>query len=463
MQKNKSIDNLLHDVLGKNVKRKVNYLKNYYNICTSEELFGAISPYLPKLNDEKIKSKALCSKYNKIRIKVQSKEVKVAKLKKLLQITKKDASIILNKLEVENPLTSSHTDNKSIMSLGSVKTNKPVKSFNFWKNKIIPNKSNGLYVIDNYDKAGSVFDQQDRGTCVANAVVSLLDYLSGNKYSREFLFHQCKMIDGIKDEDGTFMNIPFELLTKKNLIDYGVVPEKIWAYEGEVRSTPHHGPPPERCFSGTRLISSQVVSVRQSNIITDLKTLLLGSNYHEPTPVAMGFEIFESFNNQNSQKNGWITLPLPGEEMAGGHAMLIVGFDDENKVFLVRNSWSSGWATHNKYGYPGHAVIPYKYFEKYAYSGFTIIDFSQQIMGINEEERLYNKSVSKKTNFKKTAKARIINRKGKKIKTTIITIFILVIAFLVLIQFFPKEYYLIRYYIYELYMRAYTFISEIIK
>ena len=51
-------------------------------------------------------------------------------------------------------------------------------------------------------------------------------------------------------------------------------------------------------------------------------------------------------------------MPKQGDTLLGGHAMGIVGYDDSQKLLLVRNSWGTSWAS-NGYGY-----LPYDYFLK---------------------------------------------------------------------------------------------------
>jgi C1A family cysteine protease len=54
-------------------------------------------------------------------------------------------------------------------------------------------------------------------------------------------------------------------------------------------------------------------------------------------------------------KTGKVPMPKKTEKMLGGHAVLAVGYDDTKKVFIVRNSWGSGW------GDKGHFYMPYSY------------------------------------------------------------------------------------------------------
>jgi len=49
-------------------------------------------------------------------------------------------------------------------------------------------------------------------------------------------------------------------------------------------------------------------------------------------------------------------MPAKSEKLLGGHAVLVVGYDDTAKRFVVRNSWGAGWAM------GGYFTIPYDYY-----------------------------------------------------------------------------------------------------
>jgi len=50
-----------------------------------------------------------------------------------------------------------------------------------------------------------------------------------------------------------------------------------------------------------------------------------------------------------------LPMPQPGEGTVGGHAVCCLGYDDQKKMFLVRNSWGPDW------GQAGHFWMPYAY------------------------------------------------------------------------------------------------------
>ena len=69
--------------------------------------------------------------------------------------------------------------------------------------------------------------------------------------------------------------------------------------------------------------------------------------------VAMGFEAYPSFDAIG--KNGMMPMPGAKERSDGGHACLVVGYDDRRQVLIVRNSYGPRW------GDKGYFYMPYAY------------------------------------------------------------------------------------------------------
>ena len=72
-------------------------------------------------------------------------------------------------------------------------------------------------------------------------------------------------------------------------------------------------------------------------------------------PVVIGFDVYESFETIGS--NGIMTYPnLASEQLLGGHAVLLVGYNDDTQRFIARNSWGTSWGDKG-YFYMPYAVI----------------------------------------------------------------------------------------------------------
>jgi hypothetical protein len=68
--------------------------------------------------------------------------------------------------------------------------------------------------------------------------------------------------------------------------------------------------------------------------------------------VAIGLLLTRAFH---ASRDGNIPLPTPGEAFLGGHAVTLVGYDDDRGSFIFRNSWGNRW------GDRGYGYLPYGY------------------------------------------------------------------------------------------------------
>ncbi len=60
-------------------------------------------------------------------------------------------------------------------------------------------------------------------------------------------------------------------------------------------------------------------------------------------PVIFGMRIPKSFKKARAESDSWYAMP--DEKGLYGHAMIVVGFDEERKAFEVMNSWGKDWRT----------------------------------------------------------------------------------------------------------------------
>jgi hypothetical protein len=85
----------------------------------------------------------------------------------------------------------------------------------------------------------------------------------------------------------------------------------------------------------------------------------------EGDPVVIGITVFQSFESAEVAQTGIVPLPQVNEGTIGGHAVLVVGYNDEKQTLLVLNSWSAEW------GQQGYFELPYAYIA-YASDAWTI-------------------------------------------------------------------------------------------
>jgi hypothetical protein len=100
---------------------------------------------------------------------------------------------------------------------------------------------------------------------------------------------------------------------------------------------------------------------RVNNNISDIKRAIIEG------PILFGMMCFEEmFGNL---VNGRIPMPSTPQDEWGGHAVLAVGYNDDNREICIKNSWGTAWGD-NGYGY-----IPYDYLE-YCWDHWAVRDVS---------------------------------------------------------------------------------------
>ena len=75
----------------------------------------------------------------------------------------------------------------------------------------------------------------------------------------------------------------------------------------------------------------------------------------EGYPVLCGVNIYSNFETDDVKETGNIKLPNKDDNLVGGLAITLVGFDEGDKVFIAKNSWGAEW------GDNGYCYIPYDY------------------------------------------------------------------------------------------------------
>jgi len=87
-------------------------------------------------------------------------------------------------------------------------------------------------------------------------------------------------------------------------------------------------------------------------------------------PVIIGFHVYTSFMSTIVARTG--NMPYPNirrERLLGGHAVLLVGYNKNKKVFIARNSWGTSW------GDKGYFYMPFQVIQNQTMSGdFWIIN-----------------------------------------------------------------------------------------
>jgi len=226
--------------------------------------------------------------------------------------------------------------------------------------------------VDYTSKMSPVRDQKNEGTCVAFAsVVGVKEYEDRKEYKKtielspRYLYSQCKQIDDIPDEEGTYPRVAMKVLLK-----YGVCPESFWPYRPY--QTNDHKPGADKNAKTYR-----IQAYARLKSVTEMKRSLVING-----PFLAGVEVYDCWFTPKAQKTGLILMPKPDDELQGGHAICVVGYDDSRKLFKFKNSWSKKWAD------KGYGYLPYDYITKYcqdAWSATDLIENPKMIVKIRSD------------------------------------------------------------------------------
>lgn len=192
-----------------------------------------------------------------------------------------------------------------------------------------------------------VYDQGELGSCTANAIAAAVECsqikqrLPNFMPSRLFIYYNERVITGTIDYDsGAMIRDGIKTVAKQ-----GVCPENSWPYD--ITQFTHQ--PEGYCYA--EALRSRAVSYRRiARSLKQLKGCLA-----QGLPFVFGFQVYENFESLEVEQTGVLSLPAAFEQPIGGHAVVAVGYDDQEGRITVRNSWGGSW------GMGGYFTMPYAY------------------------------------------------------------------------------------------------------
>jgi hypothetical protein len=209
--------------------------------------------------------------------------------------------------------------------------------------------------IDHTAEIKLIHDSGSEGSVVGQALASALEYEfheagQNVQISSRYIYYAARKSGGldIKMDSGAFIKDGIAVLAAE-----GAVEENIWPYKpGEFAKEP----PP--AVAGAKRY--KIKDVRQLQTIQDIKLALAQND-----PVIVGISVFESMMGLKVAKTGVVPLPSDKESPFGGHAVVLVGYDDATNRVKFVNSWGTEW------GDGGFGYLPYAYLEKYMSDAWT--------------------------------------------------------------------------------------------
>jgi C1A family cysteine protease len=212
----------------------------------------------------------------------------------------------------------------------------------------VPRRKSTRKIFSLISECPEVYDQGKLGSCVFNMDAFLLQFAEMKQGladpfmpSRLYLYYNARVMQGtVRSDSGSQVRTGIKTAAKQ-----GFCPEKMWSYD---ISQFKKKPTPDCYAEGKKHRALKYMRVERD--IEHLKACL-----EEGYPIGFGFTVFESFESAAVAKTGMVPMPKKGEKNLGGHAVAIVGFDDNLQCFIVRNSWGKKW------GKKGYFYMPYAY------------------------------------------------------------------------------------------------------
>lgn len=200
-------------------------------------------------------------------------------------------------------------------------------------------------------KMPPVNNQGKLGCCTAEAICGMLHYreLTDDntrlvKPSVLFQYYNTRVLEGtVKEDAGASIRSAVKAAAK-----YGMCADINWPFE----PSKYKVKPNKRCYDQAR--PWKAVSYARIDTGPQLG-YLLKYNLTRGNPIAFGAALYAGIENDLVTRSGFIPYPKEDERSLGGHAMLIVGYDDDRSLFEVRNSWGNQW------GDNGYGMLPQKY------------------------------------------------------------------------------------------------------
>jgi len=208
-------------------------------------------------------------------------------------------------------------------------------------------------------------NQGELGACTAFAGCAQLEYYVKRKTSKDvdlselFLYLETRRNLGWELEDtGAYLRT-----TMKTMTSIGTCLEKHWPYNENKFSEnpPAFVYPRADDYKADTYFKLDKKQYSKEQVLSRIK-----STINRNMPLIFGFACYNSSLDQ-STKDGKIPYPAICDESVGGHAVLMVGYDDamiikniqDNSTtkgaFVIRNSWGEDW------GNKGTGYIPYDY------------------------------------------------------------------------------------------------------
>jgi C1A family cysteine protease len=201
--------------------------------------------------------------------------------------------------------------------------------------------------VDLRDWCSPIEDQLHLGSCVGQAVVGAFELMVNRLFkdrfvdlSRLFVYYNARAYDNMVDEDaGTYVRYGI-----KSVNHFGVCAESIWPYITYKFS---------EAPSLDSYMDARTRMINKYYRVKNLDDILYAVNLEYPVVISMS--VYNSFYDLELPGKYELPLPQAYEQIIGGHAVTVVGYDLDQKKLIIRNSFGEDW------GEKGYFYMPFDY------------------------------------------------------------------------------------------------------
>jgi len=198
------------------------------------------------------------------------------------------------------------------------------------------------------DKVKQVYDQLTLNSCSANAAANFLSIAGLDcSISRLYMYFCTRYVDNnymmpIADNGATLRSV-FIAMSSYHYVEevkYPYLIEKVDSI------------PPREVFEEAITVNKSPITSYRQILPSEYAIKYIISQCKKP--VLFGMMVYSNFFRL-TKENDILSLPSSSDEMLGGHAVILCGFDDASKTFEILNSHGS------EFGNNGYFRLKYEY------------------------------------------------------------------------------------------------------
>lgn len=197
--------------------------------------------------------------------------------------------------------------------------------------------------VDLRPQMPDIYDQQSEGSCTANGIARLYQFLAMQKKlpdirprSRNFIYYNERAKEGtINSDSGASPRDGFQ-----SLVDIGACSEDIWPYDVSKFTWKPSADAYNEALKHRAIVYKRVFQ----------RPELIRLCLSEGIPFGVAFTVYDSFESQAVANTGIMPIPdITKEKILGGHYVVVCGYLPVGALIpgrqhaIVANSWGKNW------------------------------------------------------------------------------------------------------------------------